>query len=256
MLSPFPVIAPIGLVLLTVSAAGTAHAAEFVALRDVAPGIVQAMHYATATNFTGAVVPGYAGGGECIVTRPTAEALVTAQAELAPQGYTLVMFDCYRPVQAVAAFATWAERRDFESDRAKAFFAPAIDADTLFASGYIAHKSGHSRGGTVDVGLANADTPIAIEPLPEAGTCLDTPATTGVLDMGTSFDCFSPRSWVRASGLSAAQRQNRKLLSDAMLAAGFQPYRKEWWHFSLPEGDAGRPFDFPARRTSIPASGM
>jgi len=249
MLSLCPIVAPLGLALLTL--AGATHAAEFVALRDVAPGIVQAMHYATPTNFTGAVVPGYI-GGECLVTRPTAEALTKAQADLAPQGYQLVMFDCYRPVQAVAAFAAWAERRDFAGDRAKAFFAPGIDADTLFARGYIAHKSGHSRGGTVDVGLAKADTAIAIPPLPEAGTCIDTPATAGVLDMGTSFDCFSPRSWVGAKGLSPIQRRNRRLLADAMLAAGFQPYRKEWWHFSLPEGDAGTAFDFPARRADIP----
>ena len=250
-MAPAPIIAPLGLALLSLWAAGAAHAAEFVALRDVAPGIVQAMHYATATNFTGAVVPGYV-GGECLVTRPTAQALITAQAALAPQGYTLVMFDCYRPVQAVAAFAAWAERQDFEGDRAKAFFAPGIDADSLFAKGYIAHKSGHSRGGTVDVGLAHADAGIAITPLPEAGTCLDTPATAGVLDMGTSFDCFSPRSWVGAKGLSTIQRRNRQLLADALLAAGFQPYRKEWWHFSLPEGDAGQAFDFSARSTDIP----
>jgi len=249
MLAPAPIIAPLGLALLTL--AGAAHAAEFVALRDVAPGIVQAMHYATPTNFTGAVVPGYA-GGECLVTRPTAEALIKAQADLAPQGYRLVIFDCYRPVQAVAGFAAWAERRDFDGDRAKAFFAPDIDPDTLFAKGYIAHKSGHSRGGTVDVGLATADAEVAIAPLPEAGTCLDTPATAGVLDMGTSFDCFSPRSWVGAKGLGPIQRRNRGLLADAMLAAGFQPYRKEWWHFSLPAGDAGAAFDFPARRADIP----
>lgn len=251
MLSLRPIIAPLGLALLALSTASAAHAAEFVALRDVAPGIAEAMHYATATNFTGAVVPGYV-GGECLVTRPTADALIKAQAALAPQGYKLVMFDCYRPVQAVAAFATWADRRDFEGDRAKAFFAPGIAADTLFASGYIAHKSGHSRGGTVDVGLATADAAIAIMPLPEAGTCLDTPATAGVLDMGTSFDCFSRSSSVGSKGLSTSQRRNRKLLADAMLAAGFEPYRKEWWHFSLPEGDAGEAFDFPARRTDIP----
>jgi len=255
MLSPGPLIAPLGLALLIASVAGAAHAAEFVALRDVAPGIVQAMHYATATNFTGALVPGYV-GGECLVTRPTAQALIKAQAALAPQGYTLVMFDCYRPVHAVAAFAAWADRGDFEGDRAKAFFAPGIDADSLFAKGYIAHKSGHSRGGTVDVGLAHANTGIVISPLPEAGTCLDTPATAGVLDMGTSFDCFSPRSSVGAKGLSKTQRRNRQLLADAMLAAGFEPYRKEWWHFSLPQGDAGEAFDFPARRTGIPDPAM
>lgn len=242
-------LAHLGLALLTGTAPGAAAAADFVALSDVAP--VQAMHYATATNFTGAVVPGYE-GAECLLTRPTAEALARAQAILAPQGYTLVMFDCYRPTRAVAAFAAWAERPDLEGDRAKAFFAPGIASDTLFAKGYIAHRSGHSRGGTVDVGLALSGAEISIPPLPITGTCLDQAATVGVLDMGTSFDCFSPRSWVGAKGLSKAQRGNRRLLGDAMQAAGFEPYRKEWWHFSLPEGDAGQAFDFPARASEIP----
>lgn len=245
-------LARLGLALLAGIAPSLAGAADFVALREVAPDILQAMHYASATNFTGAVVPGYE-GAECLLTRPTADALARAQAILAPQGYTLIMFDCYRPTRAVAAFAAWAERSDLEGDRAKAFFAPGIASDTLFAKGYIAHRSGHSRGGTVDVGLARSGTEISIPTLPATGTCLDQAATVGVLDMGTSFDCFSPRSWVGAKGLSKAQRGHRKVLADAMQAAGFEPYRKEWWHFSLPEGDAGEAFDFPARASDIPA---
>lgn len=245
-------LACLGLALLAGAVPGAAGAADFVALRDVAPDIVQAMHYATATNFTGAMVPGYE-GGECLLTRTTAAALAQAQAILSSQGYTLVMFDCYRPTRAVAAFAEWAGRTDLEGERAKAFFAPGIAADTLFAKGYIAHRSGHSRGGTVDVGLARAGTEISIAALPATGTCLDQPATLGVLDMGTSFDCFSARSWVGAKGLTKAQRNNRKVLADAMRSAGFEPYRKEWWHFSLPEGDAGEAFDFPARASDIPA---
>jgi D-alanyl-D-alanine dipeptidase len=247
-------LAHLGLALLAGVTPGAAGAADFVALREVAPDIVQAMHYASATNFTGAVVPGYE-GGECVLTRATADALARVQATLAPQGYTLVMFDCYRPRRAVAAFAEWAGRSDLEGESAKAFFAPGIAADTLFAKGYIAHRSGHSRGGTVDVGLARAGAEVSIAPLPATGTCLDQAATLGVLDMGTSFDCFSPRSWVAAKGLSKAQRGNRRVLADAMQAAGFEPYRKEWWHFSLPAGDAGEAFDFPARASDIPAPG-
>jgi zinc D-Ala-D-Ala dipeptidase len=228
-------------------------AAEFVALRDIAPDIVEAMHYGTATNFTGSPVPGY-DEAACIVTRPTAEALARAQAKLVPQGYTLVMLDCYRPTRAVAAFAAWAERDDLAGDRAKAFFAPGISQDTLFAKGYIAHRSGHSRGGTVDLGLARLGEPVSIPPLPDTGTCLDTPATLGVLDMGTSFDCFSPQSGTGAKGLTKTQRRNRARLDEAMRAAGFEPYRKEWWHFSLPAGDAGEAFDFPARISAIPAA--
>lgn len=250
---PMLKLAHLGVALLAGVAPGAAAAADFVALSDVAPGIAQAMHYASATNFTGAVVPGYE-GGECLLTRPTALALARAQAILAPQGYTLVMFDCYRPTRAVAAFAAWAERSDLEGDSAKAFFAPGLAADTLFAKGYIAHRSGHSRGGTVDVGVAPTGAEVSIATLPATGTCLDQPVTLAVLDMGTSFDCFSPRSWVGAKGLSRAQRSNRKVLADAMQAAGFEPYRKEWWHFSLPEGDAGEAFDFPARASDIPAS--
>lgn len=226
-------------------------AAEFVALRDVVPDIVEAMHYATPNNFTGEVVAGYE-TGTCLVTRPTAEALAKAQEKLRAEGLTLVMFDCYRPTTGVQHFVDWAERTDLDTEPAKRFYAPDVPPNRLFALGYIAHKSGHSRGGTVDLGLAEIGADVTVGPIPETGDCRDTAATLGVLDMGTSFDCFDQRSWVGAKGLSKVQRQNRKRLTDAMISAGFQPYRKEWWHFSLPAGDSGTAFDFPVNTKSLP----
>lgn len=236
--------------LMLFAGASAAQAAEFVVLRDFAPSIQQAMHYATPNNFTGKVVAGYA-SGECLVTRPTAEALAEAQKTLEAAGLTLVMFDCYRPTQAVQDFVDWAKRKDLETEPAKQFFAPDVPASRLFKLGYIAHKSGHSRGGTVDVGLAERGAKVTIGPVPATGDCRDTAATLGVRDMGTSFDCFDPRSWVDAKGLTRTQRANRRALAGAMQAAGFSPYSKEWWHFSLAAGDAGEAFDFPVARDSV-----
>ncbi|WP_417310102.1 M15 family metallopeptidase [Devosia sp.] len=237
--------------LLMLAGTGAAGAADFVALRDIDPSIVQAMHYATPNNFTGKPVAGYE-NGECLVTRPTADALAKAQEKLSARGLTLVVFDCYRPTQGVQDFVDWAERKDLDTEPAKRFYAPDVPPNRLFQLGYIAHKSGHSRGGTVDLGLAEIGAKVAIGPVPATGDCRDTAATAGVRDMGTSFDCFDPRSWVGAKGLSKAQRANRKALTDAMVSAGFKPYSKEWWHFSLAAGDAGTAFDFPANAASLP----
>jgi D-alanyl-D-alanine dipeptidase len=126
-------------------------------------------------------------------------------------------------------FVRWA--RDARDTRTKAEFYPDIDKRNLFALGYIATRSGHSRGSTVDLGLVRlADK---TEPAVE-------------LDMGTPFDTFSPRSWPGDTQVSAAARRNRALLAAAMRRHGFRPYDREWWHFTL----RGEPFpatyfDFP-----------
>lgn len=183
----------------------------FVDARALVPTLAVEMRYAGNDNFVGRRIAGYE-APLCLLTRPTAEALGRGQAALAPFGLGLKVFDCYRPARAVADFAAWA--RDPNDQARRAEFYPNVDKSQLFALGYIAERSGHSRGSTLDV------------------TIID--LTSGAeLDMGTAYDLFDPRSWPSDQSVSAAARSNRALLATTMRAAGFRPLREEWWHFTL-----------------------
>ena len=214
----------------------------FVHLADVAPTVRQDIRYAGARNFLGRPVAFY-GAGECILTRRAAEALARAQAEIAPRGLTLVVWDCYRPSGAVADMMAWT--RDAADQRMKAVFYPAVDKARLSLDGYLSSRSTHSRGSTVDLGIARAGAVAGAA----AGACTE-PAgrrlDDGVLDFGTSYDCFDPRAHVRAPGIGREAAANRAMLASLMQRHGFRAYAKEWWHFQLAqEPFPGRSFDFP-----------
>ncbi|MPY63015.1 M15 family metallopeptidase, partial [Streptomyces spongiae] len=123
---------------------------DFVALGTVDPTILEDIRYFTRHNFVGERVDGYQ-QPLCILTRPAAEALHKAQTELLRQGYTLKVYDCYRPQRAVDHFVRWA--KDLDDQRMKTEFYPQVDKTRLFTDGYIAEKSGHSRGSTMDLTL-------------------------------------------------------------------------------------------------------
>ena len=183
----------------------------FVDVTTVAPGILVEARYATAHNFVGQVINGYE-KPICYLTRQAAAALAQVVADLEPRGLTIKVYDCYRPERAVAHFARWA--RNLRDEKMKAEFYPHVDKSTLFADGYIASRSGHSRGSTTDLTLARRSDGQA-------------------LDMGTPFDFFSPKSWPSDKSVSAEAQANRALLAQAMRKRGFYPYDKEWWHFTL-----------------------
>jgi D-alanyl-D-alanine dipeptidase len=191
-------------------AAAAGAAPDLVRLRSVDASILQEMRYAGAHNFVGRPIAGYK-APECLLTREAARALADAQAELKPFGLTLKVFDCYRPQRAVDDFAAWA--KDRADVRMKKEFYPAVDKADLFKDGYIAAKSGHSRGSTMDLTLAGLD---GVE-----------------LDMGTPFDYFDPRAHTAAPELSGAQKKNRLLLKTLLEAHGFVNLPEEWWHFTL-----------------------
>lgn len=199
---------------------GFVHAAELV------PDLVEEIRYHGSDNFVGEPIDGYA-APVCILSEPAAEALAEVHNALAPFGLGLKVFDCYRPARAVAHFVRWAE--DLSDTRMKDDYYPEVDKSELFDRGYIAERSGHSRGSTVDLTLIDA-------------------ASGEELDMGTGFDLFSPLSWPDALAIPADARANRVLLRQSMIAAGFAPYDQEWWHFTL--ADEPFPdtyFDFPVR---------
>jgi zinc D-Ala-D-Ala dipeptidase len=201
----------------------------FVDASEAVPGLVVEMRYAGDHNFVGSRIDGYQ-RRLCLLTKQAAAALGAVQHDLAEQGLGLKVFDCYRPARAVAHFVQWAQ--NLSDQRGKDEFYPDVDKRDLFRDGYIAERSSHSRGSTVDITVVRlADGKPATE-----------------LDMGTAFDRFSPRSWPGDPNVAAAARQNRALLAAAMTRRGFRPYDKEWWHFTL--ADEPFPdtyFDFPVR---------
>lgn len=217
----------------------------FVRLSDLAPGIAQDIRYARAFNFTGAPVPGY-DAAECILTTRTATALIAVEARLAADGYGLIVFDCYRPQRAVAHFVDWAKGP--QTDAAGSGFFPGLSRADLFPMGFIAEKSSHSLGVTVDAGLLRVGDPV-LRPVAMIGNCAATfhrRVRESTLDMGTSFDCFSPLSEIGAA-VGAAATANRDRLTAAMQAEGFRGYDAEWWHFRNTADTAGTPQDFPVQ---------
>ena len=198
----------------------------FVDAATMAPNLIVEARYAGPHNFVGVPIDGY-DKPLCYLTRPAAAALAQVVADLEPRGLTLKVFDCYRPERAVAHFVRWA--RNLADVKMKPEFYPHVDKSTLFSDGYIAARSGHSRGSTVDLTVASR-------------------AGGKELDMGTPFDFFSPRSWPSDTSLSVEAQANRALLAQAMRKRGFVPYNKEWWHFTLRhEPYPETYFNFPVR---------
>jgi D-alanyl-D-alanine dipeptidase len=206
------------------SAAETARPRDFVNAATVVPGLAIEMRYAGSHNFVGRPIHGY-DAPVCWLTRQAAQALAQVQADLARFGLGLKVYDCYRPTRAVADFAAWA--RDLNDQAHKAEFYPTVDKSQLFQLGYIAERSGHSRGSTMDL------------------TVIDR-ATGAEIDMGSPFDLFDTKSWPESSAVNAAQRANRLMLQSVMRAHGFSPLQQEWWHFTLAHEPHPRSYyDFP-----------
>ncbi|MFJ6017486.1 M15 family metallopeptidase [Streptomyces sp. NPDC092952] len=228
--------------------------AEFVALSSVDPTIIQEMRYPTAHTFMGVPVDGYR-QPLCILTRPAARALHRAQTRLLRQGYSLKVYDCYRPQRAVDHFVRWA--KDLDDQAMKGEFYPRVDKTRLFADGYIAEKSGHSRGSTVDLTLVRlpaAPTP-PYHPGGEQVPCYAPAAERfpdNSVDMGTGFDCFDTLSHTDDPRVQGVQRAHRQFLKKTLTEAGFVNLAEEWWHYTFkPELFPDTYFDFPVARRSV-----
>ncbi|MEV8568955.1 M15 family metallopeptidase [Streptomyces sp. NPDC051322] len=228
--------------------------AAFVALRSVDPTIIQEMRYPYEHNFVGEPVDGYQ-QPLCILTRPAAQALHRAQVKLLRQGYSLKVYDCYRPQRAVDHFVRWAKNLD--DQKMKAEFYPQVDKSRLFADGYIAEKSGHSRGSTMDLTMVKlpAAPTRPYRPGQRLDPCYAPKAQRfpdNSIDMGTGFDCFDTLAHTDDPRITGVQRTNRDLLRDALSAVGFVNLPEEWWHFTYqPETFPDSYFDFPVARRSV-----
>jgi zinc D-Ala-D-Ala dipeptidase len=203
--------------------------AGFVDAATVVDGLVVDMRYFGGNNFVGDTIDGYE-RPRCLLSAQAANALAAVARDLDVRGLGLKVFDCYRPQRAVAHFVRWAQKID--DVKRKGEFYPDVDKRNLFKEGYIAERSGHSRGSTLDLTL------VLRAPTKEASE----------LDMGSPFDFFSPTSWPSDKRVSAQAQDNRALLAAAMTRGGFRPYDKEWWHFTLvDEPFPDTYFDFPVR---------
>lgn len=227
---------------------------EFVSLSEVDQSILMDIRYTTPHTFTGDPVDGYL-APMCILTRPAAEALQRAQSEFVEQGYSLKIYDCYRPQRAVNDFVAWA--KDLADQRMKAEFYPRVDKTQLFADGYIAEQSGHSRGSTVDltlVALPAMPEPVYVpgQPLVDCAAPATERFPDPTIDMGTGYDCFDTLSHTFDPRIQGDQLKNRLLLKDGLEKQGFEYYPNEWWHFTYkPESFPETYFDFPVDPSSL-----
>jgi D-alanyl-D-alanine dipeptidase len=222
---------------------------DFVYLRDVDPTIQQDIRYAGENNFVGRPLAGY-DAAECVVKRNVALLLQSIQQELALQGLSLKMLDCYRPVRAVRDMVGWA--RDGHETPAQKRYNPAFSKAELFRLGYVAEQSGHSTGAAVDLTLVDlkANNSTVFDSRKAYADCTapaPTRAPEGSVDMGTGYDCSDAKAHTAAKSITSAQRRWREKLVLLMARRGFVNYSKEWWHFSLP-GAGLRAYDFPVSR--------
>ncbi|MBL80204.1 MAG: peptidase M15 [Nitrosomonadaceae bacterium] len=186
---------------------------NFVDLKKHIPSINLDLRYFTKNNFVGTRIDGYI-NPKALLSVEAANALKRIQSELAIFGLSLKIYDAYRPQQAVNHFIRWA--KDSTDIKMKSYYYPEIEKKELFKEGYLANKSSHSRGSTVDVSIISLHG-----------------AKPEELDMGTNWDFFSNTSNPNSLSVTAQQRANRMLLSHMMQKYGFKPHKKEWWHFTL-----------------------
>jgi len=227
----------------------------FVDLSDVDPTIVNDIRYYSDHNFVGRRIDGYL-EPRCLLAEPTAQALHRAQTAARERGYSLKVYDCYRPARAGEDFARWA--RDPDDQLTKGEFYPDEPKSRLFADGYVGGgTTTHSSGTAVDLTLVPLPTPtqrpfVPGEPLQPCTAAVGQRFPDNTIDMGTGYDCFDARSHTLDPRVTGAPRDNRLLLRQLMTDAGFVNYANEWWHYDL--ANPPRPamyYDFPVARAAL-----
>jgi zinc D-Ala-D-Ala dipeptidase len=217
-------------------------------LTEALPSAILDIRYQGPHNFVGAPVDGYR-APKCLLTREAAEALAKVQTELREFSLSLKIYDCYRPQRAVDHFVRWAQ--DIGDRKTQKEFYSTVDKRYLFRDGYIAEKSSHTRGSTVDLTIIPVPAPpqenyTPGNPLRACFLPAEKRFGDNSIDMGTGFDCFHELSHTVNGKVGLIQRKNRLLLKTLMDKHGFANYDKEWWHFTLrnePYPDTY--FDFP-----------
>jgi zinc D-Ala-D-Ala dipeptidase len=196
----------------------------FVYVDEAVPGVRWDSKYATWDNFTGKPIDGYL-ANRMVATKEFCEALVGVREAAESRGFGLLLWDVYRPQRAVDCFMRWAEQP--EDGRTKQRHYPRINRAEMFDKGYVARRSGHSRGSTVDMTIYDL-------------------ATGELLPMGGDHDVMDEISHHGAENVTEAETRNREHLRSLMEAGGFEAYAYEWWHYTLKnEPYPDTYFDFP-----------
>ena len=163
---------------------------DFVRVADWIPDIYTDLRYAADNNFTGQAIYDFS---DAYLRYGTVQKLASAQESLETAGYSLLIWDSFRPVSA--QFKLW-----------------EVCPDPAYVANPEKGHSSHSRGNTVDITLVTLDG----EPV----------------EMPTDFDDFTAMADRDYSDVGEEAAANARLLEDAMTAAGFKPYSAEWWHYS------------------------
>jgi D-alanyl-D-alanine dipeptidase len=184
---------------------------DFRFVDEVVSGVRWDAKYATWDNFTGRPVDGYL-ANRIVGTSALCAGVARARDEASSRGLGLLLWDGYRPQRAVDRFLRWAAEP--EDDRIKRRYHPNITKAEMFEQGYVAARSGHSRGGTVDLTLHHL-------------------ASGELAAMGGAFDLMDAVSHHGADGVGEAEAENRRCLRALMEACGFRAFEHEWWHYTL-----------------------
>ncbi len=198
---------------LILASSSLAKANKLIDIKKISPSIIIQMKYFTTDNFVGDIINGYE-ANKCLLLKEAANSLKKAQSLAIKKGLSLMVHDCYRPQRGVNHFIRWSKNPNDRKTKKKYY--PNIKKQRLFELGYIAKRSGHSRGSTVDLTLVDLKSQKALE-------------------MGTIYDFLDPLSNTENPQVTKEHLKNRKTLVNIMDKAGFKNYSKEWWHYSLKE---------------------
>ena len=199
---------------------------DFVDIKKVIPEVIIDARYYSGENFVCRRIDGYL-ANKCYLQKEAAFALKEAYLEIASENMTFKIFDCYRPQRAVDEFILWT--KDIEDQSTKRLYYPNIEKSELLGP-YIAAKSGHSRGNTIDLTIASK----------QGDQFLD-------MDMGSSYDLFDPISHTFNDLINPKQQSNRVHLKNVLEKYGFEYYELEWWHFSYKTNENLEHLDFLVR---------
>lgn len=183
----------------------------FIQIHEAIPNVVYDIRYFGTDNFVGAQVDGYK-KATAYLSKEAVAALKEVQTALNKEGLGLKIFDAYRPQKAVDHFVRWG--KDLDDTLTKAKYYPDFEKARLFELEYIAEKSGHTRGSTVDLTIIDMDN-------------------QEELDMGSPWDFFGTISNHDSPQVNPENTANRNKLRNLMKQYGFTEYPQEWWHYTL-----------------------